>query len=295
MASRQLASYFKGKAKTLCIDGEDWKYLAHGNRSGEPIVFLHGLGSNKSLWRSQLVAYCDERYYRVAMDIPGASLTQYFARKRHSLQELARWLDACLDQLGLDKIHLTAHSTMTLVATFYAATRPERVATLTLLGIPDIWHADAQKPGGTIDRFRNDINFESVDDAIRQFEAMFHDPPKLPKPLHRLAYQQHLKYLDRFLSIMDEFIQSLPLIMAHTRKLQCPVLIINGESDIYSSTEFVNSLHRHFCNASVIQLQKAGHALMLEKPREVLGLHNEFIRQGYINQNNEWGTVIPGI
>ena len=292
VASRQFASYFKGKAESLCMDGEDWKYLAHGNPSGEPIVFLHGLGSNKSLWRSQLVSYCDKKYYRVAMDIPGACLTQYFQRKRHSLQELARFLDQYLDRLGLDKIHLTAHSTMTLVATFYAATRPDRVATLTLLSIPDVWSAAAQKPGGTIDRFRQDIKFASLDDAIRQFETMFYDPPKLPRTLHRLGYQQHLQYIDRFLTVMDEFTQSLPMIMAHTRKLQCPVLIINGEYDIYSSTEFVSSLQRHFNNATVINLKKAGHALMLEKPREVVGLHNEFIRQGYVNQHHNWCAII---
>lgn len=291
-ASRVVASYFRGKAQSMRIDGEQWKYLAQGNPDGEAIVFLHGLGSNKSLWRTQLIGYDDKKYYRVALDIPGACYTQYFGKKKHSLQELCRWLDQYLHGLGISKAHIVAHSSMTLVATFFAATRCEKVTSLTLLSIPDIWHADASKPGGAIYQFKQDINFSSVEDSITMFEAMFYNPPKLPKSMHRYTYNQHLQYLDRFMSVIDEFAQSLPLIMAQTKKVHCPLLIINGETDPYAPPTFVSNLHCHFKQAQVMLLRKTSHVIMLEKPKEIVELHNEFIRNGCVHHGSESATMM---
>ena len=137
-------------------------------------------------------------------------------------------------------------------------------------------------PGGAIDNFRKAIDFKTVDDAIDFFNMMFLDPPTIPKALHRLSFNQHKQHMDLFLRIIDEFTESAPLVMSHTRKVKCPLLIINGVHDPYSSDSFVNSLHWHFPAAQVVTFSKSGHVPMLEQPVEVVGLHNEFIRHGCV-------------
>lgn len=278
VASRHLASYFKGKAKQGVIDGESYKYLEVGPKGKQTILFLHGLGNNKSTWRSQMLGYCDEQYRRIAVDIPGACLTKTFTNKKHSLGELSRWLDKVIEQLDLGEVHLVAHSSISLMGAYYAGSRHDKVKTLTMIAVPDIWSSNALLPGGPIDRFRREVNFSNVDDAIKFFNSMFYDAPKLPKALHVLTYNQQKEFLGTLLKILDEFVESVPLLMSHTRKVKCPTLILCGEHDPYSSEEFVNSLHWHFPHAQVISFSKSGHVPMLEQPVEVIGLHNEFIR-----------------
>ena len=291
-ASLHVSSFFKGTAKTITINGEKWKYLDQGDPQGETILFLHGMGSNKSIWRGQMQGYANDKYRRIAIDIPGACLTQYFSHGKHTLTELARWLDKYLEVLNIEKVHIVSHSTMTLAGTFYASTRPEKIQTLTMMAVPNLFGDAALGPYGTINEFRKDIAVESPDDVAVFFNKMFYSPPKLPKTLLKLMLAEYKRYLPDFLNVIEQYAESLPIIMSHTRRVSCPTLIVNSAHDAYAPLEFTQSLSWHYPKAQVITFEKCGHAIMLEKPREIRYRHNEFLQNGRVSEKTTCGTLL---
>ncbi|MFD0559951.1 pimeloyl-ACP methyl ester carboxylesterase [Stackebrandtia endophytica] len=115
-----------------------------GDRPGTPIVMLHPtMGGSIGLYpfiepltRHRVV------YTPDTMGTPGHNdQTKPIVGPR----DLAAWLDQTLDALGLDRVHLAGYSKGGYVACLAAAlsTRPDRVATLTLL-----------EPGGAIGDIR---------------------------------------------------------------------------------------------------------------------------------------------
>lgn len=276
VATQHVSSYFKDKPKTVTVNGQPFKYLELGPKDGEVILFLHGVGSNKSVWRSQMQSYDNKRYRRIALDVPGACMTT-FLNKKHSLSELARWLDAILNALDVETAHIAAHSVMSMFACYYEGTRPGKVKTLALIALPDIWSPGALQPGGTIDNFRKTIDYKCLDDYIAHFNSVFHAPPKIPKTLQKLNYIELKKKLPTFFKTMDEFIETLPLVMPHTKNTSHPTLIFCGKYDELSPPEFVESLDWHFPQAQVVILTKSGHIPMMEQPRDVFQIHEEFL------------------
>ena len=97
--------------------------------SGEPLVFLHGVGGDSASWAPQIEAF-SAGYRAIAWDMPGYGPS--LPLDRMSFPALAGSLLDLLDRLGLDRVHLVGHSMGGMVAQEFAALRPERVATLVL-------------------------------------------------------------------------------------------------------------------------------------------------------------------
>lgn len=76
--------------------------------SGAPIVFLHGVGSDKALWDKQL-KYFSEKRRAVALDYPGYGESEHAP---HDLQrpEIVEYLCDALDALGIEAAHFVGLS-----------------------------------------------------------------------------------------------------------------------------------------------------------------------------------------
>ena len=103
--------------------------IDNGTEAGEPILFLHGVGSDKSVWRPQLNHYRGQRA-AFAMDYPGYgdSALQPGATR----DDFARAALALLDTLGHDQAHICGLSLGGVVAIAMHALAPERCASLVL-------------------------------------------------------------------------------------------------------------------------------------------------------------------
>ncbi len=294
IVTSHIASYWRVKSVTFTVKGERCSCITQGDPSAEPIIFLHGLGTNKSLWRSQMQSYDNKKYYRIALNVPGACLTHYFNDRKHTLHEICRWLDDTLDWFGFKKVHIVAHSMFTLISTFYAATRRDRVETLFLMSIPNLWGSgEVGKSSKDITKkLRADIDHQSVDDSIDFLNSLFYNPPSIPRAISRSGFLRHKKFIGKFNTVLDDLEQGLPLIMPQTKNIQCPLLIINGESDPYSSKEFIESLRWHYPTANTVNLLQCAHLLMLEKPVELHKIHSQFLNHGYVTATSEYSDIV---
>ena len=99
--------------------------------SGEaiPILFLHGVGSDKTVWRPQLDHFGQSRRV-IAIDYPGYGDSE--PRDGATRDDFARAALAVLDALEIDRAHIGGLSLGGVVALALHALAPERCASLIL-------------------------------------------------------------------------------------------------------------------------------------------------------------------
>jgi 3-oxoadipate enol-lactonase len=103
--------------------------LEQGSGEAVPIVFLHGVGSDKSVWRPQVGHFGRSRRV-IALDYPGYGASE--PRADASRDEFAAAMLAAMDALDVPRAHICGLSLGGVVAIAMHALAPDRCATLIL-------------------------------------------------------------------------------------------------------------------------------------------------------------------
>ena len=103
--------------------------------SGEDAVMIHGLFASLAFWYLSVMPGLAGRHRVTAYDLRGHGYSDVSA-SGYTSADMARDLEGLLDQLGIQRAHLIAHSFGGAVALQYAVLHPERVLSLTLA---DVW------------------------------------------------------------------------------------------------------------------------------------------------------------
>ena len=102
-------------------------YLQSGSGSELPIVFLHGVGSDKSVWRPQLEHFGQVRR-AVAFDYLGYGESDFM--EGASRDDLAAAILAAMDSLHITRAHICGLSLGGVIAIAMQATAPRHCASL---------------------------------------------------------------------------------------------------------------------------------------------------------------------
>jgi pimeloyl-ACP methyl ester carboxylesterase len=104
---------------------------------GEPTLFLHGFSLCSAHW-APLMAQLPS-LHSIALDMPGHGGSDGVD---YGGVDLRRWfkdmLTSCLDQLGLDSVHVVGHSQGAFIGLGLALDAPERVRSLVAIGTPAV-------------------------------------------------------------------------------------------------------------------------------------------------------------
>jgi pimeloyl-ACP methyl ester carboxylesterase len=119
----------------LVVDGQP-VFAATGGRprmAGQPeIVLLHGAGMDHSVWTLQSRSLAHRGRNVLALDLPGHGRSG--GAPLASVEAIAAWVPRVLDAAGSERAALVGHSMGALVALAAAASWPDRVRSLVLLG-----------------------------------------------------------------------------------------------------------------------------------------------------------------
>lgn len=103
--------------------------------TGPPLVMLHGVTLAAGVWAPWLTELTGYRAHLV--ELPGHGLSGPFGYRPGAVRDHALALmDGLLDGLGLATAPVVAHSLGGMFALWYAAARPERIASLVAIGEP---------------------------------------------------------------------------------------------------------------------------------------------------------------
>jgi len=251
-----------------------FSYLEAGR--GPPLVLLHGIGSGAASFRCQL-EILSARFRVVAWDAPGYGGSTRFATAPPDASLYAAALDSWLGALGIDRCHLVGQSLGTLIAARFAAEQPERVLSLTLVGIAK---GHARLPPSE----RQRLLAQRLDDLNRlgpQGMAAKRGPcllgPEATVAMRRTVveimarirpagYAQAAHMLSTGDNTAD--LAALPTGL--------PIQILVGEADVITPPAINLEIAAALPAASVRVIAGAGHALYLEKPAEFNQLIADF-------------------
>jgi len=114
---------------------------------GLPIVLLHGMAAVTAAAVPLIPSFGERRV--IAPDWPGHGLSDAAEIPRDGIRDAPiPWLDAVLDDAGLERAHLVGHSMGAQFSLYYALARPERVASVTVLGAPGVALPGTHAPVG---------------------------------------------------------------------------------------------------------------------------------------------------
>jgi len=257
------------KTRELDIAGERLRYLEVGSPAGVPMVFLHGFGADLNSWMFNQPALAEDRR-TIAFDLPGhgGSTKEVGAG---DLATLVGVVEMALTTLGIERMHLTAHSMGGALAATLAARRPERVATLTLIA-----------PAG----FGPEINADFIEGFVRAarrkdtgdvLHMLVHDPSLVS----RTMIEDVLRYkrLDGVTAALETIARAwfpggrqAVNIVADVMALDLPVQVIWGRDDRIIPAQHADAVAARM---QVHILDHAGHLPHMEKAGEV----NRLMRQ----------------
>jgi pimeloyl-ACP methyl ester carboxylesterase len=260
------------------VNGINLYYESQG--SGEPILFIPGLGGSTELWRYQ-TDFFQKNYRVISMDNRGGGRSSK-PFEIYSMHRFARDVEELLDHLEIDEpVNLVGASMGGIIAQAFIHYYPRRVKRLVLacsgvsLGDPHITVPSSyvqQKiinPGATLEQ------------KVATYLEIFYHPefvaahPEIRESFVRMNAepQPAYAYVAQFTACAD------PKPYYHwLKKIEVPVLVIHGSDDIVwpvqNAHTLMSGLGKH---AQLAIIENAAHMLMQEKPGEFNAILQDFL------------------
>jgi len=262
------------------VNGINLYYETSG--SGEPLVFVPGLGGTTDLWFQQR-KYFSEHYQFISLDNRGAGRSDK-PQGPYSMQLFADDLNALLDHLGISQpINLVGASMGGIISQAFIHDYPQRVKKLALVcsGVSagDPHHTPTSQY--VMQKILNPGN--TVEEKVDSFLEIFYHPEYAannpgvrdfylnrkidPQPPH--AYQAQLA------ACFDPrpYHQWL-------HEIRVPTLIYHGRDDAVWPLQNALTLKEGIGDsATLVIMEKAGHILMQEKPEEFNQTLHDFLKR----------------
>lgn len=235
--------------------------------SGEPVLFIHGLTWDHTLWDHQVAAVSGE-YRCIAVDLIGHGQTPDVDHE-YSFFDIADYMAGLLDALNIDAAHIVGLSMGGMTAMPMALEHPAKVRSLALLDT-DAQAEDPAKAAGY--HQLGDAIITSGWPAVAEpvanilFGAPFMgDPEKRAMALAKLNGNPTESIGGRALRTVTNRTNLLPRLGA----VAVPTTVIVGELDIATTPDKSEAIATAIPGAELVRVPNAGHHSPLENPSAV--------------------------
>jgi len=235
-------------------------------------VFIHGAEHDHSVWALQSRYLAHHGRAVLAVDLPGHGRSSGPALE--SIELLAVWIAALLQAAGVQKVTLVGHSMGSLIAMECASRYPQLIAKLVLVGTAFPMKVSEDLLSAT----RNDETTAQTMVNLWSHSALAHYPGS-PGPgfwvqgvNRRLMQRQKPGVMHVDFRACNAYTNGLIACAG----IRCPVLLVLGKRDIMAPPHFAKEIMKVLSDRRVIEIEGAGHAIMAEKPDELLDAIRSF-------------------
>ncbi|MGJ3258490.1 MAG: alpha/beta fold hydrolase [Rhodospirillales bacterium] len=236
---------------------------------GAPVlVLIHGAGMDGTVWQLQS-RYLAHRGIRVlALDLPGHGHSAGDALA--TVVDMADWVAVFMDAAGVGHAAVAGHSMGALVTLELAARHPEKVRSVGLLGAaaempvhPDLIAA-AEAGGRLAPELITDWGFGT----IAHTGGHLHPGLWAMGAAERLLMDARPGVLASDLKACDAYKDAL----AAAAKVEASAALISGDEDKMTPLKNAGRLLETLADVTPTVLERTGHMMMIERPREVAKL-----------------------
>jgi 3-oxoadipate enol-lactonase len=243
---------------------------------GDAVLMIHGLGGTSNVWVPVLPAVARQRTVRP--DLPGSGRS-HRVEGPLSIERFVLAMQRVCAVLGLERVHVAAHSLGTIVAFHLAATAPRLVRSLALFGPllcpPDPARA-AIRARGEKARAEGEAGMQAIADALVQGAVSAETRARRPvavAAVRELVMRQCPEGYARSCDALADA-QAAPV-----SGIECPTLLVSGDEDAIAPAQAVRQIGERIRGARVTVLPRCGHWTMLERPEACDDLLRRFYAQ----------------
>ena len=243
-------------------------YEETGGGERAPIVFLHGVGSDRSVWRPQLDHFAQERR-AIAFDYPGYGESDP-APEGTTRDDYAAAIVSAMGELGIGEAHICGLSLGGVVAIAIHSEAPDRCVSLTLADTFAI-HPDGQAIFDRAVAGSEDMRVlaEARADVL------------LAQPADQTVRQEVIETMARIDPAAYRIgAEAVWLADQHDRAtdIRVPSLVVCGADDRVTPPTLSLVLTRLIPGARCEVIERASHLANLDRPEEFNTLVGAFIR-----------------
>jgi pimeloyl-ACP methyl ester carboxylesterase len=245
-------------------------YAYTGGRPFDPalpcVVFIHGAEHDHSVWALQSRYLAHHGRGVLAVDLPGHGRSDGPALE--SVEAMADWIVALLNAAGAPKAALVGHSMGSLVALECAARHALRISRVALVGTAFPMRVSDELLTATRD------DEPLAQDMVNLWShSSYAHYPSNPGPGFwvmgenlRLMQRQKPGVMQVDFAACNNYANG----AAAAAQVSCPVLLVLGKRDVMTPPRATKDLIGALKDRRVVEIAGSGHALMAEKPDEVL-------------------------
>lgn len=255
-------------ARIMLDDGRAIGFAESGDGTRTPIIFLHGVGSNKNAWRPQLEHFAGERR-AVAFDYPGYGESDP-APEGASRDDFATAILEAMRALEIPRAHVCGLSLGGVVAITMSTLEPDACASL-ILADSFASHPDGQ---GIYDRSvaaSSDLR-ALAEGRVDVLLAQPANPAVRSEVIETMAAIDPAAYRTGaeavWLARQEE----------RAAAIRCPTLVLCGADDRITPPALSTALAKLVPGAIYEPIERAGHLSNLERPEEFNTLVGAFVR-----------------
>lgn len=254
--------------RVVTNNGYDIGYEEAGAGDSTPIVFLHGVGSDKSVWRPQLASFSQSRR-AVAFDFPGYGESDP-APEGTTRDDYASAIISAMHELGVDRAHICGLSLGGVIAIAMYHADADRCASLIL--------ADtfAAHPDGQAIYERGIAASSSLRTlAEARVDVLLAQPAD---PVVRSEVVETMARIDPGAYCIGAEAVWLADQRERAHDIRVPTLVLCGTEDRVTPPSLSRELTHLIPGARFEPIEHAGHLTNLERPEEFNTFVGAFIR-----------------
>jgi 3-oxoadipate enol-lactonase len=233
-------------------------YLEAGGGDATPIVFLHGVGSDKSVWRPQLAHFGQTRR-AVAFDYPGYGESEFV--EGATRDDYAAAILAAMDALGIERAHICGLSLGGVIAVALHAAASERCASLIIADSFAV-HPDGQ---GIHDRSIAASQTMTMREFAEARSGVLLGSAATPE--FRIEVIETMAAIDPAAFRLGVVAVWLADQRDRAASVGVPTLIIVGDEDVVTPPVLSEELHKLVPGSGLERIAAAGHLTNAEQPQ----------------------------
>jgi pimeloyl-ACP methyl ester carboxylesterase len=256
------------------INGIEIYFEEQGNRDGEPVLLIMGLGGNALAWAPQIEALVP--HYRViAFDNRGAGRTSK-PEGPYTMTQMAADAAGVLDEVSVPSAHIVGASMGGMIAQEFALQYPQRVRTLTLMcttpgGPHSAGFAEMKVAATELDR-TEDLAAAMTPERMQEMMLQMFSPEFIANP--GPGFAQMVGSAVQFPATAESMRSQMAAILAHDTygrlpTIVAPTLVMAGDADPMVDPANAHILAERIPGAQLRMYPGLRHGFTAERPDEV--------------------------
>jgi 3-oxoadipate enol-lactonase len=236
--------------------------------AGPPVVFLHGIGGNRSNWHDQLPAFAQAGFHAIAWDARGYGLSDDYEGPL-DLADFSHDLKRLLDHIKAAKAHLVGLSMGGRILQDFYPRYPERVATLVLCATyPGFDSSFTREQRAEFVRLRKQPLVEGKEpkDIAPALAKALIGPAATQEQFQRLVGSMAALHRESYIKAVEATAYDDRVVdLTHFR---APTLLLFGGADRLTPPGLGARMQKAIPNARLEVIAAAGHLVNIERAQE---------------------------